>query len=155
MRFIAISMVSGSGILVKRLVTSWETKTFLERFAFLIWETKEKVSLQKWSLGTKGERRWHRKRARISLKVPIDETIGQSLGNESLEENLCILGVPQIQAGAEPEGYNLSYSISWKKFFCFNLRKKRCSKVSCFKVASSRSFSNLEVSEIISSIGLL
>ena len=30
----------------------------------------------------------------IKLKVPIDETIGQSLGNESLEENLCILGVP-------------------------------------------------------------
>ena len=35
MRFIAISMVSSSGI-----------GTFLERFVFLIWETKEKVSLQ-------------------------------------------------------------------------------------------------------------
>ena len=43
--------------------------------------------------------------------------MGQSLGNKSLEENLCILGVPQIRAGAEPEGYNLSYSISLKKFF--------------------------------------
>ena len=40
---------------------------------------------------------------KIIIKVPIDETIGQSLGNESLEENLCILGVPQIGAGAEPE----------------------------------------------------
>ena len=49
-----------------------------------------------------------RKRARLYLKVPIDETIGQSLGNESLEENLCILGVPHIRAGAESEGYNLS-----------------------------------------------
>ena len=46
MRFIAMSMFSWSGILVKRLVTSWETRNFLERFAFLIWETKEKVSLQ-------------------------------------------------------------------------------------------------------------
>ena len=27
-------------------------------------------------------------------KVPTDETIGQSLGNESVEENVCILGVP-------------------------------------------------------------
>ena len=26
-----------------------------------------------------------RKRARLQLKVPIDETIGRSLGNESLE----------------------------------------------------------------------
>ena len=32
-----------------------------ERFAFLIWETKEKVSLQEESLGTKGERRSQRK----------------------------------------------------------------------------------------------
>ena len=46
MRFIAMSMVSWSGILVKRLVTSKETRNFLERFVFLIWETKEKVSLQ-------------------------------------------------------------------------------------------------------------
>ena len=38
----------------------------------------------------------HRKRARLWLKVPIDETIGRSLENESLEEDLCILGVPQI-----------------------------------------------------------
>ena len=44
MRF--ISMVSLSGILVKRLITSHETRNLLERFAFLIWETKEKVSLQ-------------------------------------------------------------------------------------------------------------
>ena len=29
----------------------------------------------------------------------------------------CILGVPEIRAGAEPEGYNLSYSIPFKKFF--------------------------------------
>ena len=34
------------------------------------------------------------KRARLKLKVPIGETIGWSLGNESLEENLGILGVP-------------------------------------------------------------
>ena len=54
---------------------------------------------------------------KIIIKIPIDETIGPSLGNESLVENLCILGVPQIPAGAEPEGYNLSYSISLKKFF--------------------------------------
>ena len=32
--------------------------------------------------------------------------------------------------------------------FCFNLRKKRCSEASRFKVGSSLSFSNLEVSEI-------
>ena len=46
MRFIAMWMVSWSGILVKRLVTSYERRDFLERFAFLIWETKEKVTLQ-------------------------------------------------------------------------------------------------------------
>ena len=46
MRFIAMLMVSWSGILVKRLVTLQETINFLVRFAFLIWETKEKLSLQ-------------------------------------------------------------------------------------------------------------
>ena len=42
--------------------------------------------------------------------------------DEVLEKNhysriFCILGVPSIRAGAEPEGYDLSYSISLKKFF--------------------------------------
>ena len=44
MRFTAISMVSSSEILVKRLVTSYETWTLPERFAFLNCETKERVS---------------------------------------------------------------------------------------------------------------
>ena len=46
MRFIAIATFSWSGMLVKRLVASKETRNFLERFVFLIWETKEKVSLK-------------------------------------------------------------------------------------------------------------
>ena len=60
-----------------------------------------------------------------------------------------------MRAGAEPEGYNLSYSISLKTFFSFNLRKERCSEASRCKVGSSLSFSNLELSEIISSIAFL
>ena len=48
MRFIAISMVSWTGILVKGLATSLEARYFPERFAFLIWETKKKVSLQEY-----------------------------------------------------------------------------------------------------------
>ena len=55
------------------------------------------------------ERRSQRKQARSYLKVPIDEIIRQSLGNVSLEENLCILGVPLIWPGADTEGY---YSIN-------------------------------------------
>ena len=31
--------------------------------------------------------------ARLLLKVPIDETTGRSLGNVSVEEKMCILGV--------------------------------------------------------------
>ena len=77
----------------------------------------------------------------MQLKVPIDETIGRSLKNESLEQNLCILGGPYIRAVAEPEGYNLSYSISLK-FFRFNLRRKCCSEASRFKAGSSLNFSN-------------
>ena len=56
------------------------------------------------------------------LKVAIYETIEQSLENESLEENMHILGVPQIRAEPEPEGHSLSYSILLKKFFRFKLR---------------------------------
>ena len=66
----------------------------------------------------------------------------KSLGNETLEENLYILEVPQIRAGTEPEGYHLSNSFLLKKFFCFNLSKNRCSEASCFKVGSSLGFSN-------------
>ena len=84
------------------------------------------------------------------MKTPVDETIGQSLGNESLEENLCILGVPQLRAGAEPERYSLAYSISLKKFFSLNLRKNVCSEASRFKIGSSLNFCDLKVSEIIS-----
>ena len=79
----------------------------------------------------------------------MDETIGRSLENESLEENLCILEVLQIRAGAEPEGYNLLYSFSLKMFFCLKSREKRCSEASRFKVESSSIFSNIEVSGII------
>ena len=39
MRFTAMPMVSLSEMLVKRLVTLYETRNFAERFAFLIWET--------------------------------------------------------------------------------------------------------------------
>ena len=60
---------------------------------------------------------------------------------------MCILGVLYIRAGPEPEGYNLSYSISLKNAFCFNLCKKRCSEASRLKVRSSSSFPNLEVPE--------
>ena len=67
---------------------------------------------------------------------------------------MCILGVPYIRAGAEPEAYNVSYSILLKRFFYFNLSKKRFSEASHIKFGSSLSFSNLEVSEIISSIAL-
>ena len=51
--------------------------------------------------------------------------------------------------GAEPEVYNLSYTFSLKKFFCFSLHNKCCSEGLCFKVGSSLSFSNLDVSEIV------
>ena len=82
----------------------------------------------------------------------MDKTIGQSLENKSLEENLCILGVPQTRAEAEPEGYNLSCSFPLKNFSCLNLRRKRCSETSRFTVGPSLSCLNLEVPEIISSI---
>ena len=49
-------------------------------------------------------------------------------------------------AGTEPEGYNLSYSISLKKFFSNSAyKKKRCSEASHFKIGSSLNFSNIEV----------
>ena len=92
MRFIAVSMVSWSGLLVKRLVISKEPKQFWEIFGILTWENLH--SLQGQSLGTNSERRSQRKRARFELKVSIDEIIGQSLRSESLEKNFYILGVP-------------------------------------------------------------
>ena len=46
MRSIAMSVASWSGILLKRLVASYETRNLPEGFAFLIWGAKEKVSFQ-------------------------------------------------------------------------------------------------------------
>ena len=42
-----------------------ENKIFFGKICILIWERKEKVSLQEESLETKGERRPQRKRARL------------------------------------------------------------------------------------------
>ena len=41
-----LSIVSWIGILVNRLVTLYERRNFWERFLFLDWEVKRKVSLQ-------------------------------------------------------------------------------------------------------------
>ena len=70
-------------------------KKLTGKICVLTLRSKKKVSLHV-SSGTMGERRSQRKPARSQLKVPIDEIIGQSLGNISLEENLFILGVAQI-----------------------------------------------------------
>ena len=56
--------------------------------------------------------------------MPVDETIAPSLGKESLEENLCILEVSKIRAGAERERCKLSYLFPLKKSFVVNLHKK-------------------------------
>ena len=88
-------MVSWSEILVKKTSYVVGNKKFSAKACILNYRNKiKKVSLQEQSLGTKGERRLQRKRARLKLKVTIDKTIGRSFGNESLEKNLCILGVP-------------------------------------------------------------
>ena len=50
----------------------------------------------------------------------MEETTGKSLGNETLEENLCIFGVPLIQAGANPKdaAYHIHFCL---KIFLFQL----------------------------------
>ena len=53
---------------------------------------------------------------KVIIKITYRWNNGRSLGNESLEVSLCNLWVPQIRAGAEQEGWNLSYSFSLKKF---------------------------------------
>ena len=52
-------------MVIKGLVTSQETRNFVDRFPFLICKTNEKVSLQELSFGTKGERRSQRKQVRL------------------------------------------------------------------------------------------
>ena len=99
------------------------------------------------------------------LKWNIDKKTSYIVGNKTFFGKICILNlrknrknvklVPQIRAGAEPEGYNLLYSISFKKFFCFKLSKERGNEASRFKGESSMRFSNLEFSNINSSIALL
>ena len=59
-----------------------------------------------------------------------------------------------MRAGAKQEAYNLSYSFSLKRLCYFNLRKKHCAEASSFKVGSSLSLSNLDLSEIISLMAL-
>ena len=58
-----------------------ENKTFAGKICLVSFRNKRK---------SMGERRSQRKRVRPQLKVSIHKTIGQSLLNVSLEENLCI-----------------------------------------------------------------
>ena len=59
---------------------------------------------------------------------------------------MCILGVPSIRAGAEPEGYNLSLIFNFiKKVFVSTYEKNVVVKLRPSRL----------VSEIISSIALL
>ena len=86
-------MVSLSGILVKILVTSIvENKTFSRRICILNLRNKRKSIFPGVIISLEGRKKIAKKMGK--LKVPIDETIGQILGNQSLEENLYILGVP-------------------------------------------------------------
>ena len=86
------------------------------KFYILNLRNKRKSIFARESLDIEGERRSEKKRARLKLKVPLDETIGQSLGNESLEESLCFLVVPQLRLGEEPEVYDLSYLFLLRKY---------------------------------------
>ena len=61
------SMVSWNEILVKIVVRSYETRNLSKRFGFLIWETKEEVSLGELSSSTNKERRSQRKQAIIKI----------------------------------------------------------------------------------------
>ena len=103
------------------------------------------------------------------IRVPLDRVFGRKLlcfENCRREIHFCQLEIDfatftsakkcrREKFWVRKAGYNLSYSISLKKLFCFNLHKKRCTEASRFKVGSSFSFSNLELSEIIFSISLL
>ena len=62
-----VSMVSWNEILVKIVVRSYETRNLSKRFGFLIWETKEKVSLEELSSSANKERRSQRKQAIIKI----------------------------------------------------------------------------------------
>ena len=94
-------------------------KTFTGKICILNLRNKKKKSVlaRVWSSSTTGQRRSQRKRVRSLLKIPLDERIGWSLANLPLEEILYILGVPWKQTEAEPEGYNLSYTFLFEKFF--------------------------------------
>ena len=93
MRFVAVTGFLKWNICKK---TSYiiGNKEFSGKICIFNLTNKTKSILQEQSLGTKGERRSQKKWARLYLKVPTDETIERSWGDESLEENLCILGVP-------------------------------------------------------------
>ena len=75
-------------------------KKFTGKICILTFGIERKSIFARAITRSKVERKSKKKRARLQLVVPIEETIERRLGNESLEENFCIL--------AEPEGYSLS-----------------------------------------------
>ena len=66
--------------------------------------------------------------------------MGQSLGNKSLEEDMCILRVSYMQTGAATEGYNLSYSEHLRKDDKSHIFKQLQFISTCFDSYSSFSF---------------
>ena len=70
--------------LIVMSINCWSGLLVKRLVALLIWETNEKVI----------------------KKVPIEETIRRRLGNESLEDILCILEF--VRAWAQPEEINIT-----------------------------------------------
>ena len=94
-----------------------------------------------------GESRLQRKRTISQSKVPIDETIHQLLEIYHGVKTCAFQEYNKYNQGQNQK--DLIYDISFR-FFCCSLHEKRCSKCSHFKVGSSLSLSNLDVSGIIS-----
>ena len=93
------------------------TKNFLGKICVLYLRNKRKSIFARVIIRNKRCKKITKETGKITIKSTYRWNNRKwSLGNESLEKNLCILGVPYILALAEPEGCNLSYWILLKTF---------------------------------------
>ena len=89
----ANSIVLLNDIFVNRLVMSNQTKTLSTKLTRLGTSSNVKVSFLQYCSGRWGETRLRNYLAKLQLYNPTEETIGQSLGEESESVKLCMLGV--------------------------------------------------------------
>ena len=97
--------VSFNGILVNRLHTSYDIINLLQELASCISLQNENESFVQYFVGATGSSIPVKNFAKWQLYALMEKTISRDVNVSAGDLNLCVLGVPCILVGCEPQWY--------------------------------------------------